>query len=555
MRIGWLWIVFACLYQALAQVPPRPAAFAAIGGVVIHDVTGLPIRRAAVTLSTLDEPPLEALTFTAANGVFGFHSIPPGKYQLRVDLDGFQQAWFGAASSKRPPATLKLSAGDLRSGITFRLRPLGSLSGVVYDPEGDPLPNVSIRLLKAVFDRLKPTYENEGWANTDDRGRYRLADVLPGQYVLMAAEQYGRALLTRPELAPGQTVPEKMYAAQFYPEADRLSAADPIQMAGGQDLDGLDFHLSPRAIAVLRGKVVVPAEHAPSEPLQVVVSGQEVPNTGYQSFAAVAMAPDYVFEIPNLIAGPYLVAVRFSVEGRDYSAAEHIDLPPGGQELTLHPERAIDLAGRLDLEGTPPPAGPFRVVLSSGGGSFAGLRQPSPRADVQPDGTFLLPNVLPGIWDIDVQPVPPDGFVKSMRLGGQDVLAEDMTIDPNSRESLRIVVSTRGAVVSGTVRVPPGIARSPRAAVLLAPCGKYAQVLSFYAQTASDDDGHFEIKGVTPGQYKLYAFEELDATAYQDPGFLKPYEASSAAFAVAEGAHVDRETQLILTGTQVYGGH
>ena len=114
-------------------------------------------------------------------------------------------------------------------------------------------------------------------------------------------------------------------------------------------------------------------------------------------------------------------------------------------------------------------------------------------------------------------------------------------------------MSARGAVVTGTVAVPAGIARLPRAEMLLAPFGKYANVLSFYHRTSADDAGHFEFKGVTPGRYKLFAFEEMDPLAYEDPGFLKPFDMLSEAFDVAEGARIERQTQLILAGTQPAG--
>ena len=45
-------------------------------------------------------------------------------------------------------------------------------------------------------------------------------------------------------------------------------------------------------------------------------------------------------------------------------------------------------------------------------------------------------------------PVPRGGFIKSMLLGDQDVLTEDMVITSSTREPLRIVISTRGGVVS-----------------------------------------------------------------------------------------------------------
>lgn len=553
MRSCWICVVAAWLVTpgpVRAQAPPSP--YAAISGVVLNDATGAPIRRAVVTLSTLDATPLEAVTFSESNGAFGFTAIPPGKYQLQASLDGFQAAWFGASTPARAPATLKLAAGDIRYGITFRLRPLGSISGMVLDPDGDPVPNAQIRLIKSTWERLKPAYRNEAWAGTDDRGRYRFPEVLPGQYIVMAANYYESALTIQPEAAAGQSAPQKMYAVEFYPDASRLSSAAPVQLTAGKDLDGIDFHLTTRVVATQHGRVVVPGDLPANTNVLIRVFPQDVPNGGEQSIGAVAVQPNFEFEIARLISGSYVIVAGMSAAGREYHGVERIELPPGGQEVTLHLERAIDLNGRVDLEGGEQPSGPFRVSLVPGG-------FPPGRSQIQvaaqPDGSFVVPNVAPGLWDIDVEPVPAGGYIKAMRLGDLDVLTEDMTIEPGTHEALRIVISPRGAVVSGTVTVPRGVARSARASVLLAPCGKYADVLSFYALASADDAGHFEFKGVTPGRYQVYAFEELDPAAYDDPDFLKPFEKLSEAFDVPEGGRIDRQTQLILADAQAAAGN
>jgi protocatechuate 3,4-dioxygenase beta subunit len=550
MRFVWMCTVSVWLAAprlALPQAPAEPPpAFAAISGVILNDATGAPIRRAAVTLVTLDTTPLEALTFSEANGAFGFNTIPPGKYRLRVEMSGFQRAWFGAATATRAPGTLKLAAGDFRYGITFRLRPLGSISGVVLDPDGDPVPNVQLRLLKSAWDRLKPSYRYVGFAGTDDRGRYRFHNVPAGQYIVMAAQTYTPALTIQPEVVAGQNAAQKMYAVQFYPSASHFSAAAPVQLAGGQDLDGIEFHLTAQTVATLHGKVVVPSDFPADAHLQITVYSQEVPGNPYQSNGTRASPPNFEFQVPNLIAGTYQIVASFSAGDRDYRATEHIEVPPGGLDLTLHPDRGIELAGRVDLEGGSS-TGPLQVSLIPAGDPPGRRRI---QVEAHADGTFVLPDVVPGIWDIGVRPVPPGGYIKAMRLGDRDVLTEDMTIDSGTREPLRLIVSTRGAVVSGTVAVPPGVARSPRAVMLLAPVGKYANVLSFYAHASSDDSGHFEFTGVTPGRYRLYAFEEMEPSAYEDPNFLKPFESIAEPFDVAEGAHVERQAEIILAGTQ-----
>jgi protocatechuate 3,4-dioxygenase beta subunit len=542
LSLAVAWLAAAGLVRA--QAPPGP--YASISGVVLSDATGTPIRRAIVTLSTLDTPPLEAVTFTESNGAFGFTAIPPGKYQLLAEMDSFEHAWFGASTPARPPGTLNLAAGDGRYGITFRLRPLGCISGVVLDPDGDPLPNVSIRLLRAGFARRRPTYRNVGWANTDGFGRYRVTDVLPGQYVIMAVpQQHEPAGMIQPEVTLGQSSLQKMYAPDLYPDTSRLSSASPILIAPGKELDGIDFHLSARTVAPLHGRIAVPEDVPAHAHVQILAYPQDVPESN-QNAVAMATSPDFNFEFPYLIAGPYVIVATLTLAGREYRAVEHIELAPAGQEISLRPERGIDLTGRVDIEGPGDrPGGPFHVTLGSADSPSARSR---PAADVKPDGSFTIPNVFPGIWDINVEPVPRGGFIKAMLLGDQDVLTEDMTITPNTHEPLRIVLSTHGAGVTGTVTVPQGMPKSARARVLLAPSGKFEHVLSYYAITAADDAGHFEFKSVTPGRYKLYAFEELEPASYQDPGFLKPFERLSESFDVPEGGHVSRQVPLIQAG-------
>jgi protocatechuate 3,4-dioxygenase beta subunit len=542
-------LAVACLAAAAlarAQAPSGP--YASLSGVVLNDATGTPIRRAIVTLSTLDTPPLEAVTFTESNGAFGFTAIPPGKYRLLANMDGFERATFGASTPARPPVTLNLAAGDGRYGITFRLRPLASISGVVLDPDGDPVANASVRLLRAGFARRRPTYRSVGWTSTDGLGRYRVTDVLPGQYVIMAVpQQHEPAALVQPDVTVGQSVSQKMYALDFYPDTSRLSAATPLLISPGKDLDGIDFHFTARTVAPLHGRIAVPEDAQANLHVQILAYPQDIPEGNFQGAAAMAMPPDFTFEFPYLIAGPYTIIATLPAEGREYRAVERMELPPAGQEITLHLEHGIDLTGRVDLEGTGyRPADPFRVTLSSGD-SFPERSRPA--AEVKPDGTFTIANVFPGIWDINVSPVPHGGYIKAMLLGDQDVLNDDMTITPNTHEPLRIVLSTRGGGVTGTVTVPQGVPKSARARVLLAPSGKYEHVLSYYAVAAADDAGHFELKSVTPGRYKLYAFEELEPGSYEDPGFLKPFEKLSEAFDVAEGGHVSRQVPLIQAGT------
>ena len=81
-----------------------------------------PIRRAVVTLSTVEARPQDAVAWTDATGRFAFGYLPPGRYELRVTKNGYQPAVYGAETPRRPPDTVQLAAGEVHADIVFRLQ-------------------------------------------------------------------------------------------------------------------------------------------------------------------------------------------------------------------------------------------------------------------------------------------------------------------------------------------------------------------------------------------------------------------------------------------------
>ena len=160
---------------------------------------------------------------------------------------------------------------------------------------------------------------------------------------------------------------------------------------------------------------------------------------------------------------------------------------------------------------------------------------------------FQFDDVVPGIWDIGVEPQPPGSYIRSMMLGQKDVLTDDMILKPGSREPLNIVLNMDGAIIKGTV-TENGDHPAARAVVLLAPDGRFANVMSFYENRVSDESGHFTFKSVTPGRYKIYAFDRMEQGEFENPDFLKPYAASGEAFDVGDGARLERKATLIVRG-------
>lgn len=52
-------------------------------------------------------------------------------------------------------------------------------------------------------------------------------------------------------------------------------------------------------------------------------------------------------------------------------------------------------------------------------------------------------------------------------------------------------------------------------------------------------------RGIPPGEYKIFAFEEIEPGAYQDADFLRPYEERGETLRVVEGGRHGARLKLI----------
>jgi hypothetical protein len=534
--LGLCWMT-----AAFGQISPHAPASGGIAGIVL-DANNVPVRRAIITLSTVETPPQDAVAWTDANGRFSFSYVPAGRYQLRATKAGYQPAVYGAETARVPSGIIKLAAGESRTDFIFHLRGMSSISGAVFDEDGDPFAGVRITAMRLGFRRQKRTLLGGPGTTTDANGRFRLNVFQPGRYVVVAAHDYRLVFRINSEVDAGHAQQQYSYGTQFYPGTDQADSATILNIQEGQEVPSIDFRLVARPAVSLRGKVILPSE-VKSAITNVSIS---VTSEGLDSnFGMGASPPDYTFRNDQLASGAYRLVAQASIEGRNYRGVQSIDLgPQGPAEVTIALEPGIDLSGRVWVEGPDAQKYSASFVSLVPGDGMLWNGQPL-RAGVNKDGSFKIAGVPPGVWDINAGPIPPGGYLKSMRLGDQDVLTEDMTIQPSTAEQLNIVLSTRAAAFEGDVTEGD---QPARAVVLLAPEEKFRHVLSFYRLATADDRGHFEIKRAAPGRYRLFAFDEFDERSIQDPDFLKPFESRGVPVVLREGANDAQKLSRILSG-------
>ncbi|MGA3025013.1 MAG: carboxypeptidase-like regulatory domain-containing protein [Bryobacteraceae bacterium] len=525
---------------------------ASVGGVVLNDSTGKPVHMALVTLSTTGAKPMEAAVYTDANGAFQFNAVPPGRYYLRAGE--FRYQGVGAPTPDHYPGILTLGSGEVRQGIELRMRPLGAISGVVLDQNGDPLPHVNVRLLVSTWARGRRTPAYRNGAASNERGEFRIHGIAPGRYFLSATAQFTQTMEIHPQVTLGEPIPDLVFGRVWYPNATRLQEARPVEVKAGADVQDIVLQMTTTAAASVSGHVEVPDGVAGrGVQMSFVPQDEELAIPATSSFGS----NDQKFAMTGLAPGRY-TAITMLQDDDQYRGVDEVDLQPGPQEVVLHLQKGVRLTGRLEVQG--PGAGnltQYRITLIPG--DITSFRRSRLSAPVDADGAFAFAAVTSGVWDIGVQPIPKGGYVKAMRLGDRDVLTEDMTITPSTSAPLHVVVSTRGGVVTGTAKVPEGtradptaadpamagLTGSPRAVVLLAPAGKFSHVESFFMMRPADEDGKYEIGGITPGSYKVFAFDHLGRDSTRDPDFMARIDPLGKPVEVHEGERINLDLEVL----------
>src|SRR5262249_33661031 len=114
-----------------------------------------------------------------SNGRFSFQNVLSGEYQLLALQDGFVPGEFGQRSPTSEGIHFQVAAGQRMTGVQLTLTPTGSITGRVYDRDGEPLGKAQVQALRSVYKDGRRTLAIVQTAQTDDRGEYRLYWLAP----------------------------------------------------------------------------------------------------------------------------------------------------------------------------------------------------------------------------------------------------------------------------------------------------------------------------------------------------------------------------------------
>jgi hypothetical protein len=168
--------------------------------------------------------------------------------------------------------------------------------------------------------------------------------------------------------------------------------------------------------------------------------------------------------------------------------------------------------------------------------------------DVQPDGSFEFKNVSADPYWVNISGVAPDAYLKSAYFGSASAM-NNFHPASGSDATLDLTVSSRGAHIQGSVMNSDPV---PVAGVWVAliPEDANGKLKRLYQSTRSGANGKFEFRGVAPGAYSLYSWDNVEENEWADPEFLKPFKTKSASVTVAEADNKSLDLTLIQTQSE-----
>jgi protocatechuate 3,4-dioxygenase beta subunit len=543
------------------------------------------VRRAAA------QPLLAGSAVTGADGNFLVQGLLPGEYHvIAIDPSGkYVRTEYLQRNAHGSGVVATLTGEGLRD-LRIAMPQSGSISGRVVDSNGEPAVNARVMALEAVYRDGQPVFSILQALRTNDSGEYRLFWLPPGQYFVAVQpidarsvpfaiqvvpagrtvfrEDGATPVVTRRTLESGQVF-EEIYVTSYYGGGANPQRARAVEVGSGQHVGAIDITLTDTKVRAyhVRGTVTTTA----GQPAANAVI-RLVPRTYPGPYANIPNASSDAkggYDIAGVLPGSYDLLVVLG--GQLFGGQDNGGFRGPGLNLNNGTSNLVSIdVGSRDLENVKVALKPgvsisLRASVDSGSIDLAGIpialvRDPyslgmpnaqSTRLEIE-GRTASFPGVGPGNYRVNVTNVTglPEGtYVKSIRTGSQDVLDGGLHVTDTAGIALELVFGTNGARIDGLTQSATGEPLANVTVVLVPDAPRRGQT-NLYKTTSSDRAGRFVIQAVAPGDYRLFAFESVEEDAWQNAGFLTPYEPRSRVVHAAEGGKESVQLTVISSGSR-----
>jgi protocatechuate 3,4-dioxygenase beta subunit len=513
-----------------------------LAGTVVDAISGLPVGAVEISATSLakDGGEVEAAPDSAssdANGRFTFDGLPPGRYVLQSYREGY------TAPDRRPGTGSEIVAlvpGQHIENAVVTLMPGGTISGRITDEAGTSVSGASLQALKYSYRDGKRELEEMASTSTNVRGEYRLTGLAKGKYYLR---------VTSPHWPGSNAGKDKAYVPLYYADATDLGGAAELEVNNGEVVTGIDLSIGPRPAVSIKGRVIGPTSSSHVNGVEVTLLSDQ----GNTFFSPGQMSTDAEggFKFSEIPPGSYVLVAQLDSNAQPDTTMwgrRSVEVSDGNvEDITVLLGQGVSVAGRIRVEGDAEfDVSSLKASLEPQEGLTLNSLMPVVEdASVGHDGTFTFRHVPEGTYNINFFPLP-----AGLNLGEPDgsvVLERGITVGPSQgTPRLDLVVSPASARIEGTVSGDGPVAG---ASVALVPEPRRRTQSRFYRMSVSNRLGKFTFRSVAPGDYKLFAWDEIESGAFMDPEFLREYEDRGQLVHVDQSTNASVQLKMIPVST------
>jgi|SRR5436190_11120516 len=491
-------------------------------GRVVNALTGEALRNASVQLvpTTDRAKPLDANI--GLDGSFEFHGLEPGKYSLVGQARNFPRQAFEEHDNFN--TAIAVGPDKISTGIIFRLRPEGSISGRILDEHNEPVREAQVLLFQRSTDSGKRLIEHRSQVNSDDEGEYHFNHLRPGMYYAVVAAQpwYRRYLQVNmrrrdssaaaADLDPALDV---AYPITYYPGATDVDNAGALIVHPGDRLSA-DFELAP-----------VPSLHV----TMVNIGGETgrvMPNLRARVFGDSSVFAQVMttgrqneMEMSGIAPGNYSLTVMHRDGTESRMSSQEISLSADTQLDATAVATVEQIHGRIKYDGATPPSNAFLQFRDANAQGEMGTR---------PDehGEFKLQPPHAGRYVVSLG--NSSGYaIRTLSATGARVSGRTLEFTGAEPVELTIEASEGVGQIDGTVMNSDEPVSGTM--VVLAP-QDIADNASLFRRDQSDSDGTFTLHDVVPGHYTAIAIQNGWDMEWASPEALRPYLAKGTSVVI-----------------------
>jgi len=531
----------------------------------VMSTTGEPLRKVSLSLRPNGRGGGNYSTTSANDGSFRFASVDQGNYALTGERTGYVRETLSSPGGQTK--VIEVVSEKNTSGIELKLTPQSVIAGHVFDEDGDPMQSVNVEVWRYTYPRGKRQLTQSQNGSTNDLGEFRIPNLPPGRYFVSATARRSEGIFNAGRggrggrgvqpagggrVGPVETIED--YVTTYYPNVMDANGASGLDLVAGSEMRGIDIRLRKTRFHRVAGSVTgLPAAvSAAADAAQAKGKGKQgkaadflaggggvilalTPRSGggRQIAAAGMNAADGTFEFPAVPPGSYYIVaqapglVQQRVTARVPVDVGNVDL----NNVAVRLQPAMSVSGKVTVDSTQPAIRLSSVRLtftpSEPGPGNQGRNGQTQLAD---DGTFQT-ELSADAYLVEAGGLPDGYYLKSVKLAGREM--PDATLDLSyGGGPIDVVLAPTAGDVTGSVQNARNEAATGVQVTIVPTTFSLRRDMNKLVTT--DASGNFTLHGLPPGDYKVFAWEDVETNAWMDRDYRQPFENLSASVRVQE---------------------